>query len=99
MGPRANIGDICRIESSGGHRAHDAQHATRNAFVEAEVIGFKEDKILLMPLGDMMGIGPGSRITARGRKRYIRVGPGLLGRVLDGLGNPMDGRGHITGQL
>jgi flagellum-specific ATP synthase len=52
-----------------------------------------------MPLGDLMGVGPGSRIIAKGRQRYVRVGQGLLGRVLDGLGNPMDGKGHITGQL
>ena len=106
LGPRANIGDVCLIESGGVRQSlsaerqvQDASRSTLDAFVEAEVIGFKEDKILLMPLGDMMGIGPGSRITAKGRQRYIRVGSGLLGRVLDGLGNPMDGRGHITGQL
>lgn len=98
LGPRANIGDVCQIQSSasGGSSANGAGGGQ---FVEAEVIGFKEDKILLMPLGDLMGVGPGSRIIAKGRQRYVRVGQGLLGRVLDGLGNPMDGKGHITGQL
>ena len=86
LGPRANIADVCQIQTDG-------------LYVEAEVIGFKEDKILLMPLGDMMGIGPGSKIVAKGRQRYIRVGTGLLGRVLDGLGNPIDGGGALTGQL
>ena len=86
LGPRANIGDVCQIQTDG-------------LYVEAEVIGFKEDKILLMPLGDMMGIGPGSKIVAKGRQRYIRVGTGLLGRVLDGLGNPIDGGGALAGQL
>jgi len=112
LGPRANIGDVCLIaasverqtssverQASNAKLSHDAGRLTHDAFVEAEVIGFKEDKILLMPLGDIRGIGPGSRIIARGRQRYARVSEGLLGRVLDGLGNPIDGKGHITGQL
>ena len=90
LGPRANIGDVCLIQPS------DLVNGT---FVEAEVIGFREDRILLMPLQEMRGIGPGSRIIARGRQRYVRVGEELLGRVLDGLGNPMDGKGQINGQL
>jgi len=90
LGPRANIGDICLIQPN------DLVNGT---FVEAEVIGFREDRILLMPLQEMRGIGPGSRIITRGRQRYVRVGEELLGRVLDGLGNPMDGKGHINGQL
>ncbi|MDX9714363.1 MAG: FliI/YscN family ATPase [Dissulfurispiraceae bacterium] len=86
LGPPANIGDICEIE-------------TDEALLEAEVIGFKGDKILLMPVGEMMGIGPGAKIIAKGRQRYIRVDDSLLGRVLDGLGNPMDDKGTLTGQL
>lgn len=89
-GPRANIGDICRILSD---------ESLEGAYVEAEVIGFRDDKILLMPLGDMRGIGPGSRIVAKGRQRYIKVGEELLGRVLDGLGAPIDGKGPIAGML
>ncbi len=90
LGPRANIGDVCLIQPS---------DLVKDSFVEAEVIGFREDRILLMPLQEMRGIGPGSRIIAKGRQRYVRVGEELLGRVLDGLGNPMDGKGHINGQL
>ena len=90
LGPRANIGDICLIQPS---------DLAKDEFVEAEVIGFKEDKILLMPLQEMRGIGPGSRIIARGRQKYVRVGDEILGRVIAGLGNPMDGKGHINGQL
>ena len=107
LGPNANIGDVCHIESgverrasSGGYMALDAQRTTLGAqVIEAEVIGFKSDKILLMPLGEMMGIGPGSKIIAKGRQRYVRVGDGLLGRTLDGLGNPMDNGGYIAGHL
>ncbi|MEW5744003.1 MAG: FliI/YscN family ATPase [Nitrospirota bacterium] len=97
LGPNANIGDICQIQPSGGGNGSAA--GDEAPLVEAEVIGFKEDKILLMPLGEIMGIGPGSRIIAKGRQRYIRASEELLGRVLDGLGTPMDGKGPVTGQL
>lgn len=90
LGPQANIGDICQIESNSDGSGQ---------FIEAEVIGFKEGKILLMPLGELRGIGSGSRIIAKGRQRYIRMGMGLLGRILDGVGNPMDDKGPVTGQL
>jgi flagellum-specific ATP synthase len=90
LGPRANIGDVCFIHP--GDLSNDS-------YVEAEVIGFREDRILLMPIQEMRGIGPGSTIVARGRQRYVKVGEELLGRVIDGLGNPMDGRGQISGQL
>jgi flagellum-specific ATP synthase len=98
LGPRANIGDTCQIETI-AEKAGNGNAGNKNNYIEAEVIGFKEEKILLMPLGDMAGIGPGSRIIARGRQRYVRVGQGLLGRVLDGFGNPIDGKGIIAGQL
>src|SRR5208283_3619032 len=90
LGPHANIGDICQIESNVDGEGQ---------VIEAEVVGFKEDKILLMPLGELRGIGPGSRITAKGRQRYIKVGQCLLGRVLDGLGNPIDNKEALAGEL
>ncbi|HEX2964677.1 MAG TPA: FliI/YscN family ATPase [Syntrophorhabdaceae bacterium] len=63
--------------------------------IEAEVVGFKDGKTLLMPLGDIRGVGIGSRILSRRRTVDAVVGEGLLGRVIDGLGNPMDGKGPI----
>jgi len=90
LGPRANIGDVCLIYPN---------DLSKESYVEAEVIGFREDRILLMPIQEMRGIGPGSTIVAQGRQRYVRVGEELLGRVLDGMGNPMDGMGRISGQL
>ncbi|BFU90940.1 MAG: flagellum-specific ATP synthase [Nitrospira sp.] len=84
-GPMTTVGELCRI--------------TREAVGEpiaAEVVGFRGDRVLLMPLGDMQGIGPGSRITMSGQVANLAVGPGLLGRVLDGCGNPMDGKGPLT---
>lgn len=88
--PRANIGDICQIQS---------KNPADNYSIEAEIIGFKAGTVLLMPLADTMGIGPGDRIISRGRQKYIKVGQGLLGRVIDGLGNPLDERGPIRGHL
>lgn len=66
-----------------------------NTHIQAEVVGFKENKVLLMPLGSVTGIKPGSKIYATGVPIKVKVGPKLLGRVLDGLGNPMDGKGEL----
>ena len=58
--------------------------------VLAEVVGFRGERLLLMPLGEMRGIGPTSRLVMTGRQASVPVGTGLLGRVLDGLGTPID---------
>jgi flagellum-specific ATP synthase len=79
-GPEVNIGSICRIF-----------HASGEKYVEAEVVGFKDQRVLLMPLGDMSGIGFGSRVISTGRSLQVPVSEKLVGRILDALGNPMDG--------
>lgn len=63
--------------------------------IDAEVVGFRDGKTLLMPLGDLRGVGIGSRILSKRKTVDAFVGEGLLGRVIDGLGNPMDGKGPI----
>ncbi len=78
-----SIGEVCRIEI-------DA-----NNFVLAEAVGFKEEKVLLMPLGRMNGVKPGARIVATGSPIQVKVGMGLLGRVLNGVGEPMDRKGDL----
>lgn len=83
-GPMKTIGELCRITREEGVDE-----------IPAEVVGFRGDRVLLMPLGDMRGIGPGSRIAMTGEVANLPVGPGLLGRVLDGLGNPIDGKGPV----
>jgi flagellum-specific ATP synthase len=83
VGPAVSIGELCYIDNDHGER------------VAAEVVGFKENKVLLMPLGEMKGINPGSEVTATGHSLSVPVGPGLLGRIIDGLGNPLDGKGPI----
>lgn len=84
-GPGSSIGELCDIYPGGSMQP-----------VEAEVVGFRGEKIQLMPLGDTRGLSPGSKIVAKRHKAYVRVGRGLLGRILDGHGNPIDDRGEIN---
>lgn len=83
-GPNARIGDVCLIDVEGGGPP-----------VVTEVVGFRRDRTLLMPLGDMAGVRAGC--VVRGTRRCLRVpaGPEVLGRVMDALGQPIDGRGPI----
>lgn len=80
QGPAVNMGEICLIYPLKGKTP-----------IISEVVGFKGETVLLMPLGEMGGIGPGSKVIATGESLQVEVGDGLLGRVLDGLGNPIDG--------
>ena len=64
--------------------------------VEAEVVGFRENATLMMPLGEMRGIGPGDRVESSTTEQVVAVGEHLLGRVLDGMGRPMDGKGPVV---
>src|SRR4030067_3324017 len=75
-GPGSSIGELCDIFPKG------ASHV-----VEAEVVGFKGDKIQLMPLGDTRGLSPGSKIMVKTRGAYVKINDNLLGRVIDGLGH------------
>lgn len=83
-GPRAKVNELCWLKGDG-------------AEVAAEVVGFREDRILLMPLGEVDGLRPGWEVHRTGGPLMVSVGAGLLGRVLDGLGRPMDGRGPVDG--
>jgi flagellum-specific ATP synthase len=73
-GLQADIGEVCLIDKT----------------IPAEVVGFRDGRTLLMPLGELHGIGPGTRVLATGAPFRVAVGPGLLGRVIDGLGTPLD---------
>ncbi len=85
LGPVSRMGTVCDIFTKEDDKK-----------ISAEVLGFRDNKILMMPLEEIQGIGPGSRVVARQEKATIAVGPGLLGRVVDGLGNPMDERGPVS---
>jgi flagellum-specific ATP synthase len=84
-GPLAAVGEICRIESAG----HDGSTL-------AEVVGFRNHHVLLMPLGELHGIHPGSEVIALGTSLRVPVGEALKGRVIDGLGHPLDDKGPIN---
>lgn len=84
VGVDVALGELCRVHS-----------LTHEASVMAEVVGFHEGGVLLMPLGELEGVHPGSAVEPMGRSWGVEVGPGLLGRILDGLGQPMDGAGDI----
>ncbi|MCB9536351.1 MAG: FliI/YscN family ATPase [Myxococcales bacterium] len=78
--PGARVGSLCEITTG----PHDS--------VTAEVVGFRERTALMMPLGDVGGVQMGAQVTPRSALAHVSVGPGLLGRVLDGLGRPLDGQ-------
>ncbi|PKM77661.1 MAG: flagellar protein export ATPase FliI [Firmicutes bacterium HGW-Firmicutes-15] len=87
-GPRVSLGELCYVKTNQGDRG----------MIPAEVVGFKNNKILLMPLGNLEGIGPGSELFASGNTLRVNVGMGLIGRVLNGLGEPIDDRERINYQ-
>nr|WP_275411254.1 flagellar protein export ATPase FliI [Bacillus sp. B15-48] len=80
QGPDVKLGDICHIFSTQQQNP-----------IKAEVVGFRNHKVLLMPLGELQAIAPGCDVVSTGKPLTVKVGMDLLGQVLDGLGNPMDG--------
>jgi len=85
LGPNMSIGETCSI-----------LYRRNTDPVLAEVVGFRDNKVLMMPLGDLGGIGAGSEVVALGKPLEIGLSNGLLGRVLDGIGRPIDGLGPIA---
>jgi FliI/YscN family ATPase len=83
IGPPARVGDVCEARAEGGRR------------LTLEVVGFRDGRMLLVPLGDTAGIRPGDRIILRDGASRVPVGEGLLGRVIDGMGRPIDHRGAL----
>lgn len=85
-GPHASIGEVCIVKAKDG-----------SELCLTEVVGFRDNKVLSMVLGEVSSIYPGCEIVSTGRTLSARVGTSLLGRVIDGLGNPIDGKGPIIG--
>ena len=83
-GPESSIGDLCHVVSD------DIEP------ISCEVVGFRENRILLMPLGSIEGLKAGAKVVNSGSDMKVKVSDSLLGRVLDGLGNPIDGLGEIA---
>lgn len=86
IGPQVSLGEICKIKGNDGQE------------INSEVVGFKNSRVLLMPLGDMNGIGLGQEIMATGETLTVNVGMALQGRTLNGLGEPIDGLGPLMSE-
>jgi flagellum-specific ATP synthase len=84
VGLDVGLGELCRVTSLTDERS-----------ILAEVVGFHERGVLLMPLGELDGMHPGSSVMPLGRSFGVDVGPGMLGRILNGLGHPIDGKGKL----
>lgn len=82
-GPSVHLGELCYVYNQQGDR------------VPCEVVGFRDTRVLLMSLGDMTHISPGSEVCPTGKVQMVGVGDGLCGRVVDALGNPLDDKGPI----
>ena len=80
------VGELCRLRRLDGSE------------LLAETVGFREERAILMPLGDLAGVGPGCLVEPVGRPFTVAVGPELSGRILDGLGRSLDGKGPISSQ-
>ncbi|HEY3448614.1 MAG TPA: type III secretion system ATPase SctN [Myxococcales bacterium] len=78
--PGVRVGEVVEVQGS------------KRRWVKAEVVGFQGEEVMLMPLGDLHGVGPTSEVVPTGRPLTIKVGDGILGRLLNGLGEPIDGK-------
>src|ERR1039458_2261943 len=85
-GPNVAVNDFCELETAGGRR------------IRAQVIGFRNGRVLSMPLEEIDGLQLGDLVAARSQEARVPVSPGLLGRVIDGFGLPMDGGPPIAEQ-
>jgi flagellum-specific ATP synthase len=86
-GPDASVGDVCHIYPAKSGKP-----------IKAEVVGFRNNKVLLMPLGELHAVAPGCDVVSTGKPLTVQVGSELLGKVLDGLGQPLDGS-HIPSRM
>jgi ATP synthase in type III secretion protein N len=86
LGPAMSIGETCMVA-----------YRRNTQPVLCEVVGFRDSKVLMMPLGDLGGIGAGSEVVALGRPLEIVLSDAVLGRIINGIGQPMDGNGPLVG--
>jgi len=82
-GPGLGVGSLCTIRNADGDD------------IDAEVVGFRDNRVVIMPLGELRGVKPGSRVMHKTSRASVPVGHAFLGRVIDGSGNPLDGKGAI----
>ena len=86
-GLNCSMGEMCQIIKPDG------------SFVDAEVVGFNDQNVLLMPFQETVGIAPGSRVRLHPKPFSVKVGPQILGRILDGMGNPIDDLGPLNSKI
>lgn len=84
-GPECSIGQVCSITSD-----------RHNQNIEAQVVGFRENTVLLMALESVHLIHPGCKVVSKKNSNTVPYGPSLLGRIIDGMGRPIDGKGPTT---
>ena len=85
-GIKGFVGELCTVYNQSNHP------------IDCEVVGFKDGDVILMPLGELTGIGAGCKVIAKGIPLSVKCSDELLGKVLDGLGNPIDGSEVVSGQ-
>lgn len=85
-GIKAFVGELCIIYNNMGNS------------IRCEVVGFKEDAVILMPLGELVGVSPGCKVIGKGVPLNVRCSDELLGKILDGLGDPIDGEAILDGE-
>ncbi len=83
IGPAVKYGDLCKIKIG------------KKKYLFAEVVGFNKNRVILMPIGEMKGVVPGAEVISEGASLMVPVGDELLGRVISGMGKPLDGKGDI----
>ncbi|WP_029453473.1 flagellar protein export ATPase FliI [Clostridium algidicarnis] len=86
QGIKAFVGELCTIYNE------------RNIAISCEAVGFKDNNVILMPLGELIGISPGCKVVPEGRPLSVNCSNDLFGKVLDGLGRPLDGEEIIRGE-
>ncbi len=86
-GIKSFVGEVCTIYNE------------KNTAIPCEVVGFKHDNVILMPLGELIGIAPGCRVVPEGKPLSIKCSDELFGKVLDGIGNPLEGELSLGGTL
>src|SRR5689334_13452273 len=84
-GPHVSVGGMCEVMIDSGRQR-----------LPVQVVGFRDGTVLAIPLGETVGVRPGDRVVARTDGMSVPVGRGLLGRVVDALGRPIDGKGPIA---
>ncbi|HRP69155.1 MAG TPA: flagellum-specific ATP synthase FliI, partial [Turneriella sp.] len=96
-GPEVRLGELCHIEvNSTIDRFNRHAKAQEESYVLAEVVGFRNNTVILAPLEKIVGVSPGSRVVSTGNMPAVSLTPAVLGRVIDGMGRPIDSRGMLV---